>query len=107
MRLIKELMLKLQSEWLWQFQTPTLAGFMNCYLYDNFINQRLQMKAVRSQKVSEYSKATILLAFNPTPRWTASLGRETRFEMVTPNHLFLDSVKNIGPLISRWEINKF
>ncbi len=25
----------------------------------------------------------------------------------TPDHLFLDSAPNLGPLISRWEINKF
>jgi hypothetical protein len=26
---------------------------------------------------------------------------------IQPNHLLLDSVPNLGPLISRWEINKF
>jgi hypothetical protein len=25
----------------------------------------------------------------------------------TPNHLVLDSAPNLGPLISRWGINKF
>ncbi len=25
----------------------------------------------------------------------------------TPDHLFLDSAPNLGPLISCWEINKF
>jgi hypothetical protein len=25
----------------------------------------------------------------------------------TPDYLLLDSVPNLGPLISRWEINKF
>jgi hypothetical protein len=26
---------------------------------------------------------------------------------VPPDHLFLDSAPNVGPLISRWKINKF
>jgi hypothetical protein len=30
-----------------------------------------------------------------------------RSTMLHPDHLFLDSAPNIGPLISRWEINKF
>ncbi len=29
------------------------------------------------------------------------------FLKLTPDHLLLDSVPNLGPLISRWEINKF
>ncbi len=27
--------------------------------------------------------------------------------LTPPDHLFLDSALNLGPLISRWEINKF
>ncbi len=29
------------------------------------------------------------------------------FKQSTPNHLLLDSAPNLGPLISRWKINKF
>ncbi len=29
-----------------------------------------------------------------------------RWSRVTPDHIFLDSAPNLGPLISRWEINK-
>jgi hypothetical protein len=35
---------------------------------------------------------------------------DTRYNHPTklpPDHLLLDSVPNLGPLISRWEINKF
>ncbi len=28
-------------------------------------------------------------------------------EIVPPDHLLLDSAPNLGPLISRWEVNKF
>ncbi len=28
-------------------------------------------------------------------------------EILPPEHLFLDSAPNIGPLISRWELGKF
>jgi hypothetical protein len=28
-------------------------------------------------------------------------------QILPPDHLLLDSVPNLGPLISRWEINKF
>jgi hypothetical protein len=27
--------------------------------------------------------------------------------MIPPDHLLLDGAPNLGPLISRWEINKF
>jgi hypothetical protein len=55
-----------------------------------------------------------------TPRWkhlvevtqTISLLITTRkryawFRIVHPDHLLLDSVPNLGPLISRWERDKF
>jgi hypothetical protein len=29
------------------------------------------------------------------------------FIILTPDHLLLDSAPNVGPLISRWEINNF
>ncbi len=33
--------------------------------------------------------------------------RNSSLEQIPPDHLLLDSVPNLGPLISRWEINKF
>ncbi len=29
------------------------------------------------------------------------------FKIITPDHLLLDSAPNIGPLKSRWELDKF
>jgi hypothetical protein len=43
-------------------------------------------------------------------RIVADGGRKSQFVFVSvipPDHLLLDSAPNLGPLISRWEINKF
>ncbi len=38
----------------------------------------------------------------------ANFKRTSKFNRLsTPDHLFLDSAPNLGPLISRWKINKF
>jgi hypothetical protein len=48
----------------------------------------------------------------PRPPRTFESFRRDEFNAIglhenTPDHLLLDSAPNLGPLISRWEINKF
>ncbi len=59
-----------------------------------------------NEKFSPNSCNTWLLAifYSVNFSW---FGQQLVFEIVPPDHLFLDSAPNLGPLISHWEINKF
>ncbi len=46
------------------------------------------------------------MLFLPSDLFT-KLYIQARFTYIPPDHLLLDSTSNLGPLISRWEINKF
>jgi hypothetical protein len=46
----------------------------------------------------------VKVSLNPFRLWNK---RPREIQKVPPDHLLLDSAPNLGPLISRWEINNF